>query len=206
MRIIWQALNVHPIANEIVDVQPTQEEVCNVHHCWSDRACRSVRSKRVQLQRTKKRMKNHVLCQITQSNQGPPDISTPGNAGPNLRERERWGPQVSLVEVCRCHAVARHPSSRQSANRPNPRGSIQTHSTHRPSHATNVIAFSILQQWAPTCPNSLPPWRMLSRIFPFQSSPWVRSPSASSCTSLLGSCQSSAAARRRRERRVWQKK
>ena len=35
MRIVRQALYLHPVTNQIVDVQPPQEEVCNVHHCCS---------------------------------------------------------------------------------------------------------------------------------------------------------------------------
>ena len=92
-------MNVHPIANEIVDVQPSQEEVCNVHHCWSDRACRSVRSKRVQLQRTKKRMKKTRLVPDYTEQPRAASGTPKGNARPKVRERGRWGPQVSLVEV-----------------------------------------------------------------------------------------------------------
>ena len=33
MRIVRQALDFDSITNQIVDVQPSQEEVCNVHHC-----------------------------------------------------------------------------------------------------------------------------------------------------------------------------
>jgi len=40
MRIVRQALNFDSIADQIVDVQPSQEEVCNVHHCCWLSVCR----------------------------------------------------------------------------------------------------------------------------------------------------------------------
>ena len=40
MRIVRQALNFNSIADQIVDVQPSQEEVCNVHHCCWLSVCR----------------------------------------------------------------------------------------------------------------------------------------------------------------------